>query len=305
MNKLEEMTAFVKVVELGSISRAADHLKLGKSAVSRRLADLEERLGARLLSRTTRRMSLTDSGKTFYARCTEILADVDDAELCVSQSRQDLTGPLKIAAPLSFGLLHLQSIVTEFQQTHPQVILDLELNDRRIDVIEEGFDLAIRIGELADSSLIARRIAPIRTVICAAPEFWQKHGTPSYPEELQQLPCIHYSNTPTNDRITLYDQKQQATTIRVQAQMLCNNTEFTRPALLAGIGFSLVPTFIVYRDLERKALVPVLQNYHYKNMSLNALYPSRRFVSNKVNTFIELLKQRFHETPYWDQCIKQ
>ena len=303
MDRLQEMSTFVKIVETGGISHAADQLNIGKSAVSRRIADLEERLGVQLITRTTRRMSLTDPGKEFYNRCLQILGEIEAAEHSVTNTRQELKGPLKVTAPLSFGLLHLQEVITEFQLAHPQVQLDLELNDRKVDVIEESFDLAIRIGELADSSLIARRITPIRHTICASPEFWKQHGTPKDPTELQNLPCLHYSNSNANYRITLHNQQNNPTTIRLTPHMLCNNGDFVRTAALAGIGFMITPNFIVYRDIEAGRLTQVLTEYSHKNMTLNAVYPSRRFVSKKVTTLVELLVQRFQKTPYWDALL--
>ena len=305
MDRLEEMTTFVKIVEAGGISHAAAHLNIAKSAVSRRIADLEERLGARLISRTTRRMSLTDAGKIFYSRCLQILNDVEEAEVLASNTQVELKGPLRVAAPLSFGILHLQEVITEFQLAHPQVTLDLQLNDRRIDVIEEGFDLAIRIGELSDSTLIARRITTIQHAICASPAFWNAHGIPQTPLDLQAMPCLHYSNAPSGNRITLHDQSEKPITIRLNTHMLCNNGDFSRTAALAGVGFIISPTFIVYRDIESGALQQVLPEYVYSNMSLNAVYPSRRFVSKKVIALVQLLRKRFQKTPYWDEVISK
>lgn len=299
MSKLEEMTTFVTIVEAGGISHAADRLNIGKSAVSRRIADLEERLGAQLITRTTRRMSLTDAGKEFYKRSQQILNEVEAAEASVSQQRQQLKGPLRVAAPLSFGLMHLQGVITEFQLAHPEVQLDLELNDRRVDLIEEGFDMAIRIGELADSSLIARRICAIDHSICASPAFWQEHGKPQTPADLAKLPCLMYSNSEENKRVTLHDAKQNPVNVTMQAHMYCNNGDFARTSALAGIGFMITPNFIVYRDLEAGKLEAVLTEYRYKNMTLNVVYPSRRFVSRKVTTLIDLLMQHFKK-PCWD-----
>ena len=178
MDRFAHMQVFVSVVEAGSISAAAERLDLAKSAVSRRLAELEAHLGVSLITRTTRRLNLTDSGRAYYERCVAILADLDEAESAVSQAHAALKGQLKVALPLSFGLLHLSPLIQAFMALHPEVRFELDFNDRQIDLMQEGFDLAIRIATLEDSSLIARRLAPIRHVVCASPDYLAKHGTP-------------------------------------------------------------------------------------------------------------------------------
>lgn len=195
MRRFEDMQTFVRVVEAGSISAAAERLGVAKSAVSRRLSDLEARLGVQLLRRTTRRLNLTDTGRGFYDRCQRILADLEEAEAAVSQAHATLRGRLRVAAPLSFGLRHLGPAITEFMQQHPQVDFDLDFNDRQVDLLAEDIDVAIRIARLEDSSLIARRLWSSRLVLCASPGYLQAHGTPSTPEDLVAHRALVYSHS--------------------------------------------------------------------------------------------------------------
>ncbi len=194
MNRLLEMETFVRVVDAGSISGAAERMDTAKSAISRRLGDLERRLGVRLLNRTTRRLSLTAAGSEFYERCQAILADVSSAEESVTTAESELSGTLRVAAPVTFGLAHLGPAINDFMLRHPRVTFDLDFNDRQIDLVEEAFDLAIRIAKLPDSSLVARRLTRIRNVVCASPAYWDKHGRPARPEDLKQHRALRYSN---------------------------------------------------------------------------------------------------------------
>ena len=196
MARLEELETFVQVVESGNFTRAADRLSVAKSAVSRRVADLEARLGAQLFRRTTRRLNLTDTGRGFYERAARILADLEEAELAVSQEHGTLRGSLRVAAPLTFGLRHLGPAIREFADLHPEVVFDLDFNDRQIDVIQEGVDVAVRIARLEDSTLVARRLAPVRLTVCASPGFLDRHGSPRVPADLASMPCLTYSVAP-------------------------------------------------------------------------------------------------------------
>jgi DNA-binding transcriptional LysR family regulator len=193
MDRLEEMRTFVGVVEAGSITGAAERLEIAKSAVSRRL---EERLSVQQFRRTTRRLDLTDTGRSFCERCLRILADVEEAELAVSQEHGDLQGRLRVAVPLSFGLNHLGPAIDAVLRTHAGIEFDLDLNDRQVDLLAEGFDLAVRIAELEDSTLIARRLAPVRHVVCASPAYLAEHGAPHSPPDLAEHDCLIYANAP-------------------------------------------------------------------------------------------------------------
>jgi len=199
MDRFEDMRCFVQVVERGSVTRAAEALRIAPSAVSRRIKELEARLGTQLLSRTTRRMSLTEAGRSFHARCQRILADVEEAEAEASDRQSALKGGLRVAAPLGFGTAHLTPIVVDFMREHPQVELDLDLSDRVVDLVAEGFELAIRIGTLRDSSMIARKLADVRVVACAAPALIAARGMPRHPDELKDWPALCYSGTERGD----------------------------------------------------------------------------------------------------------
>ncbi len=298
------MQTFVRVVEAGSISGAAERMGIAKSAVSRRLSDLEERLGAQLFRRTTRRLSLTDTGRSFYERCIRILADVEEAELAVSQEHAALRGCLRVAVPLSFGLLHLTPAITEFRDRHPQVEFDLDFNDRQIDLLAEGFDVALRIAELSDSSLIARRLATIRTAVCASPAYVESHGRPEHPDDLAEHDCLVYSNLPDPRTWTYRERDGQDGSVKVKVGLRANNGEFLGRGAIAGQGVILLPTFIVFQGIERGELVPLLTDYLWPSINAYAVYPPTRHLSNRVRAFVDFLAERFSGVPYWDQCLE-
>jgi DNA-binding transcriptional LysR family regulator len=304
LNRLEEMQTFVRVVEAGSISGAAERMNIAKSAVSRRLADLEQRLGVQLFRRTTRRMNLTDTGRSFYERCLRILADVEEAELAVSQEHAALRGKLRVAVPLSFGLLHLGPAINEFQQRHPEVEFDLDFNDRQVDLLAEGFDLGLRIAELSDSSLIARRLATIRHVVCASPDYLERHGQPRHPTELAGHACLVYSNLPDPGTWSFQDAEGRPGSVKVDVRLRANNGEFLSRAAVAGQGIIVLPSFIVYRSIERGELVPLLTEYRWDSINAYAVYPPTRHLSNRVRAFVDFLAERFAGLPYWDRCLE-
>ena len=303
MDRFENMNAFVRVVEAGSISAAADRMDVAKSVVSRRLKELEEHLGVELFHRTTRQMNLTDSGRAFYQQSVRILADILEAEHATSQFHGALKGNLKVAVPLSFGLMHLGPAITAFLQTHPDIEFDLDFNDRQVDLLAEGFDLAIRIASLPDSSLIARRLAPIQAVMCASPAYLQHMGTPQAPEELIQHRCLVYNLISNSDNWNVYDATGQLLKTRIIPYLKASNGEFLRDAAVDGLGIVLLPAFIVYREIERGALVPVLTGYHYTQLAAYAIYPQTRHLSQRVRAFVDFLSQRFEGMPYWDSCL--
>jgi DNA-binding transcriptional LysR family regulator len=301
MDRYEEIRAFVRVVESGGISRAADRLGIAKSAVSRRLTELEQRLGVQLLRRTTRRLSLTDTGRSFYERCLRILSDVEEAELAVSEEHCTIRGRLRVALPLSFGLLHLGPAIADFMCLHPQVQFELDFNDRQVDVLAEGFDVALRIAELQDSTLIARRIAPIRAVVCASPAFLAAHGTPDTPEVLPDTDCLVYANLPDPTRWRYWTGDGSEGRVQVRTHMQANNGDFLRQAAVAGRGILLSPTFIVHRDIAEGRLVPILEDYTWSRASVYAVYPQTRHLSRRVRTFVDFLVERFAGVPSWDR----
>jgi len=304
MDRLEEMRTFAGVVEAGSITGAADRLGIAKSAVSRRLADLEERLSVQLFRRTTRRLDLTDTGRSFYERCLRILADVDEAELAVSQQHGDLRGRLRVAVPLSFGLNHLGPAIDAFLQTHPGIEFDLDLNDRQVDLLAEGFDLAVRIAELEDSSLIARRLAPVRHVVCASPAYLAAQGTPRTPAELAEHGCLIYANAPNPGVWAYTDSTGRQGSVQVRARLRANNGDCLRQAAEDGHGIVLEPSFILYRSIEERKLIPILTEFQWPTIYAHAVYPRTRHLSRRVRAFVDFLAERFAGLPYWDRCLQ-
>ena len=303
MNKFEELQAFVRVAETASISQAAQRLNIAKSAVSRRISELEHRLGIQLFYRTTRHISLTDSGSIFYQSALRILTDLNEAELAVSQQHGAIAGHLKIAAPLSFGLRHLGPAINDFLAIHPQLQFDMDFNDRQVDIMQEGFDLAIRIATLPDSSYIARRIAPIHQVVCASSSYLKKFGTPTLPTELQHHQCLVYSNS-VNPMLWRYqDIEGRQFNVKINAILKANNGDFLRDAAINGKGIVCLPTFIVNDAIEQKDLQPLFTSYRWPGSDAFALYPPTQHVSKRVTVFIEFLIKRFKDKPYWDSCL--
>ncbi len=303
MLKIEDLQAFTLVVDAGSFTAAAERMNVAKSAVSRRITDLERQLGAQLLQRSTRRLSLTATGTSFYERAVRILCDLEEAEQAVAQEHGQLSGVLRVTVPLSFGLAHLSPAITDFMRQHPKVEFDIQFNDRQVDLIQEGFDVAVRIGQLADSNLVARPIAPITQVLCASPHYLKMHGTPTAPEELQQHAFLAYSNIPDPHTLDYHDEHGQAGRVQLRIAHKANSGDFLRAAAIAGHGIVRQPTFIVYRAIEAGELVPLLKNYRWSEMHAYAVYPQTRHLSRRVRAFVDFLVERFAGVPYWDQCM--
>jgi len=303
MDKFADIEAFVAVVESGSFIAAGERLGVAKSMVSRRISQLESRLGSRLLNRTTRRLALTEAGRNFYQRAVQILADLDDAEQSVAAETTELRGAIKLAAPLTFGLRHLSGAITDFLDAHPAIELNLDLNDRNINLIEEGFDLAVRIGELQDSTLVARRLGISRAITCASRVYLERHGEPANPDQLRRHIGLQYSNigyrqhwqyeTPTGE--TVFGQPQ----IRIRA----NNGEALACAAVAGIGITTGPTFILGGYLREGSLVSILNGHRRPAVGIYALYPPGRMLPRRIRVFSDFLAARFGERPYWDEGL--
>lgn len=303
MDRFALLQNFIWVVDAGSISGAAARRGVAKSAVSRRLAELEEYLGVQLLRRTTRKLNLTETGRGFYERAVRIMADLDEAELAVSEAHGELRGRLRVAAPMSFGLLHLGPAINDFACQHPELQFDLDFNDRQIDLLQEGIDVGIRIAELPDSTLIARPLAPVRTVVCASPAYLQRHGTPRAPADLARHRCLLYSNVPDPDRWRYYAADGSEQLVTVPASMRCNNGEQLRAAASAGLGVIHSPTFIVHQALARGELVTVLDDWTWRGTNVYAIYPRTRHLSQRVRALVDFLVQRFAGEPYWDRAL--
>jgi len=297
---LQEMAVFSKVVAGGSLSAAARELGLSPAMVSRRLAALEARLGVRLVNRTTRSLRLTDEGASYYDTCARVLAEIEEADAAASAGRVEPQGALKVAMPASFGHQHLAPLIPEFAARYPKVQLALSLSDRNVNVIGEGFDLAIRIAHLEDSSLAARQLAPNRRVICASPAYLARHGTPRTPGDLANHNCLT-----ANDFVASWDYKDadgKPGSVRVSGRYACDNWEVLREWALAGLGVALKSTWDVHRHLEDGSLVALCPGYTFdSDVAIYAVYPHRRFLPAKTRVFIEFLAASFGPEPYWDK----
>jgi DNA-binding transcriptional LysR family regulator len=298
---LQEMAIFAKVVAAGSLSAAARELGTSPALVSRRLAALESRLGVRLVNRTTRTLNLTVEGSRYYEACTRVLADIQEADAEVAAGRVEPRGALKVALPASFGHQHVAPLVPKFAERYPKVELALSLSDRSVNVMDEGFDVAVCIADLRDSSLAARRLAPNRRVVCASPAYLAAHGTPRTPEDLAKHNCLVVSDFTANWEYKTRDGR--STSVRVQGRYACDNWEVLRQWALAGLGIALKSTWDVYRQLEDGTLVAILPDYvFHSDVAIYAVYPHRRFLPAKTRVFIDFLAESFGPDPYWDRA---
>src|SRR5215212_4985316 len=297
---LQELTVFARIVGTGSLSAAARDLGMSPALISRRLAALEARLGVRLINRTTRSLHLTDEGATYYDNCARLLSEIEEVDAAVSAGRVEPRGPLKVALPASFGHLHVAPLIPRFAARYPNVQLLLSLSDRNVSVIEEGFDLAVRIADLADSSLAARKLAPNRRVVCASPEYLRRYGTPRTPEDLVTHNCLT-----TNDFAMNWEYKGprgEPGIVRVSGRYACDNWEVLREWALAGLGVALKSTWDITRHLDDGSLVALCPGYTFDtDVAIYAVYPHRRHLPAKTRVFIDFLAESFGPEPYWDR----
>ncbi len=303
MDRFEELRTFVRVVECGGISAAAQRLGLAKSAVSRRLAELEERLGVQLLQRSTRSLRLTESGRGFYERAVRLLADLEEAEQAVTRAHGRLLGTLRVTVPLSFGLRQLSPALTEFATRHPGLRIELDLDDRQADLLREGYDLAVRIARLPDSRLVARRLATIRSCVCASPAYLERHGAPREAAELAQRPCLLYANVAEPALWRYRDPQGREGKVRVRGVLQANNGDFLCQAAAAGLGLVLGPTFVVHEAVRRGELVPVLTDHQWPTLEAYAVWPHTRHLSRRVRALVDFLAERFAGVPHWDRDL--
>lgn len=292
MDRFDEMHAFVAVVDAGSFVRAAEALQVSKTVVSRLVADLEARLGVRLLHRTTRRLSLTAEGEVFHARCKELLAGVDEAEAEVTAGAQEAVGLLRLNVPVSFGLMHLAPLWPAFLQQHPKVTLDVTLSDRIVDLVDEGYDLAVRIARLPASTLVSRQLSSTRLVLCASPEYLRRHGAPAHPDAIAWHPVFSYTLLASGDTWG-FDGPQGPVSVKVAPTMRSNSGDTCVAAALAHQGIVLQPSFMVGQHLRSGALVEVLPEYRSIELGIYAVYPSRRHLLPKVRVLIDFLVEAF------------
>ncbi len=299
MDKTSEMAIFAKVVQTGGFSAAGRELGITPSAISKQIGRLEDRLGARLLQRTTRRLSLTEEGRTFYQRCTRILASIEEAEAEITALHSRPRGLLRVNGSVAFTKHQVVPLMPEFLARYPDMHINIELMDRSVDLVSEGFDLAIRLAEPADSSLIVRHLATDRRVIVAAPSYLARHGTPSGPDDLLNHNCLRIS---TRSRFNdwEFDEKSGKRVLHVQGNFQVNDGDSLHQAVLAGIGIGRLATYLVGPDIREGRLVPLLTDYVHERASIYVVYPHRRHLSPKVRAFVDFLVEKFVPNPPWE-----
>ena len=301
MDRLRAIEVFVSVASRGGFAKAAESLGTSPANVSRYVTDLEAHLGTRLLHRSSRRLSLTESGMALFERGKTILEDVAEAEAVTAAASMKASGRLRINAPLSFGVLHLAPLWPAFMQRHPEVELEVSLIDRVVDIVEEGYDLAVRISRTGSTAHAARKLAASRNVVCASPAYLRKRGRPKTPAELAEHDCIGYTYWATGDDWQFVDVKGADHSVRVRCVMHTNNGDTARAAALAGRGVIWQPTFLIGPDLRAGRLVPLLPGYAMPDIDVLAMYPSRRHLSAKVRVMIDFLAEAFKGVPPWDR----
>ncbi|MGH8680922.1 MAG: LysR family transcriptional regulator [Burkholderiales bacterium] len=306
MDYLTSLRVFKAVADTGSFVAAAGTLRFSRAAVTKHVNHLEDRLGTRLLQRTTRRVALTEAGARFHERCTHVLADLEEAERDATQVNVEPRGTLRVNLPYAFGTAHVAPLLAEFHRTCPSLRLELWLNDRFVDLIEEGFDLAIRISEaLPPSSLVARKLATCRFVVCGAPGYFVQHGEPRAPDELRIQACLGYAlSSPLDHDWNFVCPESRRHVVRVDGMLRSNSVDLLRAATVAGAGVAVLPSFVVGDDLKGGRLKAVLTEYALPVYGVYAVYPSRKHLSAKVKAFVEFLAAKYGPAPYWDEWLR-
>jgi len=304
MDNLTGMMVFAQVVQSGSFSKAADNLGMSKSSVSKKVTFLEDRLGVRLLNRTTRKLSLTEVGQVFYERCERIMSEAEEAELAITRLQDEPRGHLKLSASVSFGVRHLGKPLAAFMEKYSDLTVDVQLNDRFVDIVDEGFDMAIRIGRLPDSSLIAKKIGSTRMFACAAPEYWEKNGKPSHPRDLEHHNCMIY--TLARDAVAWpYQENGELQSIKLDGSIKANNGDIIRDLAVAGAGVTVAPAFILGQDVATGRLETALEEFEREPINIYAVYPHNRHLSAKVRLLVDFLKAWFSECPSWEELEEE
>jgi len=298
MDRFLALTAFAKVVETGSFARAADRLDMSVSSVSRHVSDLEAHLDARLLNRTTRRLSLTESGRVFHERCVQLLADLEEAEESATAATVTPRGTLRLTASITFGVRHLAPAIAEFLTRYPSMRFDVQLSDRAVDLVDEGFDIAVRIGAIGSQNLVGRKIGTTSLVCCAAPAYLARHGEPRTPEELAGHACLTYEYSSFGKVWPFRDREGRERNARVEGPAHANNGRLLVALAMEATGIACEPDFIVGPDVLAGRLVPILRDFTAPPASIYVVYPSRRHLSAKVRAFTDFLAARFAD-PEW------
>ena len=303
MQDLERMVIFAKVVEAKSFSEAARRLGLSKSMVSKAVTALEKSVGAKLLNRTTRAMSVTEAGAVFYEHCARIVEELEQAKLAVGQFHSETRGLLRVSASVAFGTLHIAPALPDFLARHPDVRIDMAIGDRFVDLADEGFDVAIRIANEPAANLVARKLAPVNRKICATPGYFERHGVPRAPEDLARHNCLTYTHFNPQETWRLRGPSGDIA-VPISGNLRLNDDEALSAAVLGGLGVALLPTFIVGRDLQAGRLQAVLSDYVPSERHIYAVYLPHRHVPAKVRAFIDFLRERFSPEPYWDVALQ-
>jgi DNA-binding transcriptional LysR family regulator len=292
------MRVFARVARLGSFAGAARELRLSTTAVSRRVAELEDGLGVKLLQLTTRRIGLSEEGAAYLDRCERILEEIDDLESSIAAQRASPSGRLRVTAGVSFGQEQLVPLLPAFLEQHPKLSVDLDLSDRYVDLVAEGFDVAIRIGRLPDSTLVARRLAPSRVVLCASPAYLERAGTPGTPEDLARHACVIDRNTPLAWELAGENGPYRHVP---EGRLQLNGAHVMRDVLVRGLGIGPLPSFVAGRSLASGELVEVLADFPLPLSSVFAVYPLNRHLSTKVRIWIDHLREQIGDPPVWER----
>jgi DNA-binding transcriptional LysR family regulator len=293
------MSVFIAVVDAGSFIGAVDGLRMSKAAVSRHVDALEQRLGVRLLQRTTRRLSLTDDGRTFYQRAKEVLSALDDAEAALTSRAAEPSGVIRVNVPLTFGVDHLAPLWPRFLNAHPKVDLDITLNDRVVDLVDEGYDLAVRIGAMPDSTLVSRHLADTRMILCATPRYLAQHGTPHLPRDLAAHRVLAYTNSASRDEWTFTGPDGHTVATRLHARVYSNNGDTCRAIALGDGGIMLQPRFMLDADLRAGRLCEIMPDHQAGTLGIYAVYPTRKQLPLKVRRLVDFLVESFQHVT-WD-----
>lgn len=301
MDRFAGIAVFVAAVDEGSLVAAGRRFGLSASMAGKYVSALEAELNVRLLHRSTRSLSLTDAGRTYYVRCQRILEEFDDANREASDAHGTVRGTLRVAAPVTFGTLHMGEVVARYLDDHPHVNIEVSLDDRYVDLQSAGIDVAIRIGKLPDSDLVARRLAPCRMAMCASPAFLAREGTPQNPEDLRRAPRLAFNEAVSVPQWVLTDKQNREHVIDGLLRMQANNMQMLLSAALAGVGIAYGPTFVLAKDIKAGNLVKLLPDHRTAELTINAVYPTARYVPSKVRRFIDYLVEAFKDEPPWDR----
>jgi DNA-binding transcriptional LysR family regulator len=301
MDDLTNLAIFSNVVKFKSFSKAAEAMGVAKSTMSKRLLALESRLGVQLLHRTTRQVELTDVGRVYYEKVQQIIEAAKEAEMAVSQHQALPVGKLKISAPMTFGQLFLGTIIGHYLKLYPQVEVEVILNDRMVHVIDEGYDVALRVGQLSDSSLLVQKLLTTRRIVVGSPSYFKKHGHPKQPSDLNQHTCLLYSYQREGEHWNFGTREGKTQSVRVRGRMLTNNGDLLAAAAREGLGLAMLPDFIVGSDLERGMLVQALPTFCQDWTPVQAVYPASSFVPVKLRTFLAILKE--HLIPLYKERV--